>query len=264
VFGASSGLGQASAEALALEGYHVVTVARREEALTEQAETFKATYPTCHGTLLPLAWDLNDSTQWDALPPRVADLLGHHLGCPTPVYPAVVLHNSGGPAVGHARSFSTATWEETFKQQCLRVIALDAHFIPAMVAQGYGRWLAITSVAVAQPVPHLALSNASRAGLTGYMKSLAHELAPQGITVNAIAPGLFGTSRLTHLFETQAQAQGLSPEAYQASQTQHIPMQRLGTPKEFAHAVTFLASPLASYITGTTLHIDGGLHKGLL
>jgi 3-oxoacyl-[acyl-carrier protein] reductase len=75
---------------------------------------------------------------------------------------------------------------------------------------------------------------------------------------------LFGTSRLTHLFETQAQAQGLSPEAYQASQTQHIPMQRLGTPKEFAHAVTFLASPLASYITGTTLHIDGGLHKGLL
>ncbi|MFM7467896.1 MAG: SDR family oxidoreductase [Vampirovibrionales bacterium] len=262
VFGASSGLGKASAEALAHQGYAVVTVARSEKTLCEQASSFQPLTPS--GILLPCAGDLEDSTQWDTLPLRIAEVLAHHFNHATPLYPAVVVHNSGGPPAGNTQSFDLTQWEKAWQHQCLRVIALDQHFIPAMVAQGYGRWIAVTSVAVAQPVPYLALSNVSRAGLTGYMKSLSHDVATQGITVNAVAPGLFSTTRLQSLFAKQATEQHITPEAYQAQQTQHIPMQRLGTPEEFAHAVTFLASPQASYITGTTLHVDGGLHKALI
>jgi 3-oxoacyl-[acyl-carrier protein] reductase len=133
-----------------------------------------------------------------------------------------------------------------------------------MRARGGGRMLHVTSVSVKQPIEGLVLSNSLRAAVTGLAKTLAVELAPDNILVNCVAPGYTRTDRVVELNEAVAAREGLSIDAVQRRTEERIPMGRLGTPEEFGAVVAFLASPDASYVTGTTLQVDGGFVRSLL
>jgi len=135
--------------------------------------------------------------------------------------------------------------------------------VPVMKEQEDGAILVITSVTVKQPLPNLALSNSLRLGVAGLVKTLADELAPCGIRANSICPGWTRTARVEHLLRDRAKRKGTTPEKEMAKVTATIPMGRLGTPEEFAKAAAFLVSPAASYITGVSLLVDGGLFRGM-
>lgn len=240
VCGASSGLGAAVAQRLAAQGIEVVAVARREAEL----HTLAMDAP---GKIHPLVWDLNDPTRWDALPDTVRSTLDGY-------WPDIVVHNGGGPKPGNILQLSLKDWETAFHQQFLRVVALDHHFVSPMVGRGWGRVIAITSLAVMEPVQDLPLSNAMRAALTAYLKTLANEVAAHGVTVNAVAPGWIETTRLQSLFQVGA---------LDAEKTATIPAKRLGTPDEFASLVAYLCGEDAGYVTGSTFCVDGGLRRSV-
>jgi 3-oxoacyl-[acyl-carrier protein] reductase len=136
--------------------------------------------------------------------------------------------------------------------------------LPGMKARRWGRIVNVTSVAVKQPIDGLVLSNSVRAAVTGFARTLANEVAPHGITVNNALPGYTATQRLNDLAATLARQQGVTPAAVTERWTREIPMNRLGEPREFASLVAFLCSERASYITGTSVAVDGGWTRGLL
>ena len=136
--------------------------------------------------------------------------------------------------------------------------------VPAMKAKSWGRIIIITSITVKMPFPNLALSNVFRSGVTAYMKTAATELAPTGITVNAVMPGLIKTDRVIQIGEQQAEAQGITVDEAIAAMEKNVPMGRIGKPPELSGLVAFLASDRASYITGSNILTDGGQYPGLL
>lgn len=245
VLGATSGLGRASAEALAAEGARVVVVGRREELVHELV----ASLPTATGVVA-------DVTE-PASPARVVAAAEEAFG---PV--GVVVLNGGGPAPGTADDFDEDRARAAVDLLLHPHVALVERVLPGMRARGWGRVLAIGSSGVQQPIPTLTSSNVGRAALAAYLKTLAGAVAADGVTVNMVLPGRIDTARLQQLDQAAAERSGGSIDDARADSQAAIPARRYGTPAEFAAVVAFLASRQAAYVTGEQVRVDGGLVAG--
>jgi 3-oxoacyl-[acyl-carrier protein] reductase len=237
VCGASAGIGLGCAEALAEAGANVVMFARRADVLEREAERLGA---------VPVAGDVRNAADLACL---VAAALERFGGID------VLVLNSGGPPRTRALDVTDEQVEDAVALLLLSAVRLVRLCRPHLEASGRGRVIAITSSAVKEPVDNLALSNAVRPGLTGWLKSVSRELGPSGVTVNAVAPGRIDTARLHEVYGDAGPT-----EADLAA----IPLRRLGTPRELGDVVCFLASDRAAYVTGATIAVDGGLTRGLL
>jgi 3-oxoacyl-[acyl-carrier protein] reductase len=236
VGGASSGLGLASAEALAEEGANVVMLARREELLAREAERLGGR---------AVVGDVREPADLER---AVATAVGEFGGLD------IIVPNSGGPPPARATELTAESVQSAVELLLLPVVRLVQLALPHLRASGQGRIVLIASLAVREPTRNLALTNSVRPGVVGYMKSLATELAADGITVNTVAPGRLATPRMQELY-------GDNPPADEIAQ---IPAGRLGEPRELGDLVAFLCSSRASYVTGTMIPVDGGLGRFLL
>jgi len=237
VCGASSGMGLAVAETLAGEGANVVMFARRREALEREAERLGA---------LAVQGDLT-------IPQHLERLVQATVGAFDGV--DVLVLNGGGPPAGTAVSLTAEAVDEAVALLLTSHVTLVGHCLPHLRASGRGRIVAIESSSVREPLADLALSNAVRPGVVGWLKTLARELGPDAITVNTIAPGRIDTDRLRAVY---------GPEGPPESDLAQLPLRRLGAAAEIAAVVAFLASDAAGYVTGTVIPVDGGLSRGLL
>jgi 3-oxoacyl-[acyl-carrier protein] reductase len=231
VCGASSGMGLAVAEALAAEGANVAMFARRRDVLEREADRIGA---------LAIRGDLT-------VPKDLAKLVEQTLGAFGGI--DVLVNNGGGPPAGPAAGVADDAVEGAVELLLLSVIRLTNLCLPHLETSGRGRIVNIESSSVRAPIDNLALSNALRPGVVGWMKTLAREVAPKGITVNTIAPGQIDTDRLRSLG-------GGNPDV--------VPMGRLGEAAEIASVACFLASDRAAYVTGAVIPVDGGLTRNLL
>ncbi len=236
VCGASSGLGLATAEALRAEGANVVMFARRADLLEREAERIGA---------VAVAGDV---TSADDRERAVAVTVERFGGVD------ILVWNGGGPPPGGASGLGVDDVEAAVALLLLPPVHLLELCLPHLERSAGGRVIALTSMAVKEPNPHLALSNIVRPGVTGWAKTLSRELGAKGITVNCVAPGLIATARLDQLY----------PDGPRPEDLASLPLGRWGTPEEFGDVVCFLASDRARYVTGVTLPVDGGLGRGLL
>src|SRR6185369_8494289 len=176
----------------------------------------------------------------------------------------VLVTNAGGPPSGLFVSLRPQDWMAAFQLNLMSVIQLCAEVIPYMQRKRWGRIINITSISVKQPVDGLMLSNSIRSAVVGFAKTLSNELAPYNILVNNVCPGYTRTERVEELSASMAERKGVSKDKIIETWEESIPMARLGTPEEFAALVTFLASERASYITGTSIPVDGGAVRSTL
>jgi 3-oxoacyl-[acyl-carrier protein] reductase len=176
----------------------------------------------------------------------------------------ILVTNTGGPPAGPFESHSPEAWREAVVQNLESVLNLTRAVLPGMKERRWGRIINVTSIAVKQPVDSLILSNSVRAAVTGFARTLANEVAAFGITVNNVLPGYTRTQRVEELAERIAEAQGITAKEAVGKWEAEIPMGRIGKPREFAAMVAFLASDRASYITGTSIPVDGGWIRSLL
>jgi len=235
VTGASSGLGLGCARALAAEGAEVALVARSEERLAAAAESVA-------GEPITVVADVADR---DGIDPLVAEVEARLGGID------ILVANAGGPPPGNFTDTAVDAYPAALDLSLMSTLALCKATIPAMRERGWGRVVAITSIAVREPIATLILSNTARAGLTGFLKTAATEVAPDGVTVNSLQPGLHLTDRLTTLYgDTGPLAEG-------------VPARRLGDPDDFGEICAFLCSESAQFITGTAIPVDGGGAHGL-
>lgn len=249
VTGASQGIGRAIALGLAQEGARVLLVARSAEKLEHLAHEIKAS----GGEAKAVPTDLSKSEEVEGLLAQIQ-----------PAGPIeLFLANTGGPRPSPAQELGPMDFRQAADGLLYPLIRLVEGLLPGMKAQGFGRILAITSLAVKEPIENLALSNTLRAAVTGYLKTLSREVAPHGITVNTLAPGYTLTERVAEVFEYRAKQQGISLEAALAQQARQIPAGRLGQPEEVADVALFLLSSRASYLTGQTIVVDGGFTRSL-
>ena len=252
VGGSSSGLGYAVAELMARSGARVLVVSRSQERVAGAIEKIRA---AGGGEVEGCAADFTDP---DA--PRVVVEAARAAFGP----PEIVVANGGGPP-GMAATAATA---DDLTSACelllLPVQRLAELTLPAMRAAGWGRFVAITSIAVREPLPGLVLSNALRAAVTGYLKSVSDEVAADGVTVNTVCPGFTATDRLEVLAENIAERDGRTAKEVVAGWEAQAPIGRLLQPEEVAAAVSFLCSAEASGITGVALPVDGGFGRSLI
>lgn len=251
VAASSKGLGRAVAEELATEGARVILCARGAEAL----EATRKAMADTGAEVTAVAADLTDPLQVE----RVVEVGVETFG---PV--DILVTNTGGPPSGPFESHTPEAWSQAVRQNLDSVLNLTRCVLPGMKERRWGRIVNITSLAVKQPVDGLILSNSIRAAVTGFAKTLANEVAPFGITVNNVMPGYTRTERLDQLAADIAERSGGSIEDAFAAWERQIPLGRVGDPRELGAVVAFLASERASYITGTSIAVDGGAIKGLL
>lgn len=235
VTGASSGLGLGCAQALAAEGATVTLVARSPERLARAAATIGADVHT-------VVADVSDSDQVGRLVAEAEALMGGV---------DILIANAGGPPAGNVAATDLAAYEPALRLNLLSTIGLCLATVPAMRARRWGRVVAITSIAVREPIGTLVLSNTARAGLTGFLKTLATEVAADGVTVNSLQPGLHLTDRLAALYA--------DPGEVAAS----VPTRTLGDPADFGRVAAFLCSDAAKFLTGAAIPVDGGASRGL-
>jgi len=251
VLAASKGLGRASAAALAAEGAHVVIGARNQETLEETARQIRQ---ESGGQVIAVPTDVTKVEDLNTIVTETVRHFGHV---------DILVNNAGGPPPGTFGAFDDAQWQAAFELNLLSAVRLIRLVLPHMRTRGGGRIINIVSTSVKQPVDNLLLSNAIRPGVIGLAKSLSIELGPENITVNNVCPGRILTDRIRQNYQMQVQGAG-SEEEMLAQSAQGVPMQRIGQPEELGALVAFLASRQASYITGTTIPVDGGLVRSLL
>ena len=249
---ASKGLGRAVAEELAHEGAHDAICARTAGTLEEAARHI---HKTTGREVLPQALDVTDSAAVASFVAAVEARFGRIDICVT---------NSGGPPSNSFKSTKPEDWRSAVDQLLMSTVFFARETLPHMQKNKWGRLITITSSAVKQPVHGLLLSNSIRAAVTGLARTLANEYAADGITVNNVCPGYTRTARTDDLASTISARTGSKPEEVIADWQREIPAGRLGTPQEFAAVVAFLASERASYVTGTSIAVDGGLVRSLL
>jgi 3-oxoacyl-[acyl-carrier protein] reductase len=251
VAASSRGLGRAVAEELAEEGASLILCARGEAVLNEVCDSLSR--PT-GGRVLGVPADLSVTADLE----RVVALGLERFGRID-----ILVTNGGGPPAGEFDRLNRQAWEEATRMLLTSVVDLARLVLPGMKARGWGRILNVTSIAVKQPVDNLMLSNSLRAAVTGFARTLANEVAAYGITVNNILPGYTRTERVEQLAEALAAKEGITPAAVRARWQDAIPMRRLGEPREFAALAAFLVSERASYITGSSIAVDGGWVRSL-
>lgn len=251
VTGASAGLGLAAAQALARRGARVVLSSRGGEKLDVAAAELAAT----GAEVLVIPADVRDP---EALAGLVAAVEAHWGRLD------VVVANGGGPPAKPALETRDEDWQAAFELAFLFVPRLCRAALPGMRARGWGRIVAINSISARQPIPGLATSNAMRPAVLGYLKTLAREVAADGVTVNAVLPGYTRTARQQELFEDTSRRTGRPVEELLRERAGHVPMGRMADPEEVGEVIAFLASAEASYLTGQFLAIDGGALQGLL
>ena len=252
VAASSRGLGRAVAEELATEGAHLVMCARGEDAL---ADASRAADAAGAGDVLSLVADLADEEAVRDVARSALERFGRV---------DILVNNAGGPPSGPFESHSLEAWRDAVKLNLESALELTRAVLPGMRERGWGRIVNITSVAVKEPVDGLILSNSVRAAVTGWARTLANEVAADGVTVNNALPGYTETDRLLELAAAISAQKGITTDEVRATWEASIPMGRLGQPREFAALVAFLASERASYITGRSITVDGGRTRGLL
>lgn len=252
VSGSSRGLGRAVAEALAREGARLALCARSEGPLEQTARLLRES----HGAdVLTRVADVTVESEVKAL----VDAAAERFGCLD-----ILVANAGGPPSTRFVDTDLALWRRGLDLNLLSTVLLCRAVVPGMRRNRWGRIVAITSVTVKQPLDGLILSNVSRLGVVGLAKSLANELAPDGILVNVVCPGFTRTERLMELATASAARDGIKEEEVIRRWTASIPLGRLGEPEEFGSLVAFLCSERASYITGTCIQVDGGFVRGVM
>lgn len=252
VTGGSMGLGKAVARELAREKARVVISARNEARLRAAAEEIRR---DTGAQVLAIAADMTR-------PDEIRALVDETVGRWGTVEIAVA--NAGGPPGTRFETTSAAEFERAIELNLLSTIRLAQEVAPYMRARRWGRFIAITSVSVKQPLPGLILSNTARAGVVGFVKTMATEMAPHGVLCNAVAPGYMRTGRVEELAMERARNEERDVDDVLAEMSGRIPAGRMGEPEELAAAVAFLASDRASYVTGVTLQVDGGFVQGLM
>jgi 3-oxoacyl-[acyl-carrier protein] reductase len=242
VCASTAGLGLASARALAAEGAHVIITGRRAEL----ANGIAAELPNA-------SWVEIDLTEGGAADHLITEATAQA----GPI--DILVLNGPGPAPGTAAGLDPATAAVALEQLLLGHIQLVSRVLPGMRERGWGRIVAIGSSGVVAPLPNLAASNTGRAALAAYLKTLAAEVAADGVTVNMVVPGRIATDRVAELDRRAAERTNRTPEEVRVASETSIPIRRYGRPEEFGAAVAFLAGTPASYLTGIVVRCDGGL-----
>ena len=251
VAASSQGIGLATAEAFAAEGCRVAMCARNLQTLQAAAEKIRKQ----HGVeVFAEALDVADSAAVSRFVAEVAGKFGSVDICVT---------NAGGPP---AKGFLSATledWQRALELNFLSTVYFAREVIPHMQRKRWGRIITITSITTKQPVADLVLSNAVRAAVVGLVKSLANEFGKDGILVNNVGPGFTATDRLKELARARSSTSGKNEQEFFDAWAAEAPVKRLGDPREVAESIVWLASERASYVTGQTVLVDGGMYKGL-
>lgn len=251
VSGASTGLGRAIAQGLAEAGADVVVGSRNAEAIRRAATEITGSTGR-HAMGVPA--DVSRPEGVDAL----VGVALNHFGKIN-----ILVANAGGPPPGSALTLTDAQWEQAYRQNLMSAVWLIRGAVPSMKTQGGGRIITVITSGVKVPIPNLVLSNVFRSGVVALVKTLSLELATHKILLNNLAPGRIRTRRTQEVDEATARASNRTAEAVERESTAAIPAGRYGDPREFANMAVFLASDQASYITGTTITIDGGATRAM-
>ena len=246
VCASSKGLGKASALALAREGVDVWICGRHQDALDAAAEEIAAA----------------GSAKVEALVADITTDEGRETllaACPTP---DILVNNAGGPPPGDFRDWRQQDWFNAVNANMYSAIDMIRRCLDGMVERRFGRIINITSVAVKIPVPTLGLSNGARAGLTGFVSTIARDPAQYNVTINNLLPGYIATDRMWSVLEAGARATGQDPETFRRAHFSKVGARRPGEPDEFGAVCAFLCSQHAAYITAQNLLVDGGLYPG--
>ncbi|MBV9928424.1 MAG: SDR family oxidoreductase [Acidobacteria bacterium] len=251
VAAASRGLGRAVAEELAAEGASLVLCARGAESLSKTCEEIGRASGV---EVLGVAGDVSLAEDVSRVVGAALERFGRV---------DILVTNAGGPPAGTFDTLSPQDWEAATRLTLTSVLNLTRAVLPGMRERRWGRILNVTSIAVKQPVENLMLSNSLRAAVTGFARTLAGEVAADGVTVNNLLPGYTRTERVDELARSAAAREGVGEAEARSRWESQIPMRRLGEPREFAALAAFLASERASYITGTSVTVDGGWVRSL-
>lgn len=249
VGGASKGIGFAIAQLLAQEGADVAIVARHADAIADAATRIRV---ATGRNVLEVTADIGNAEHCERILHEVSARFGKL---------DVLVNNDGAPPLGMLMSFDDTAWGKAIERNMMSVVRLSRGAVPLMRPGGFGRIINITSLSTLQPLPRFGLSVATWAAVHAFAKTLALELAQDGITVNTICPGRIATGRLTKVFAEAAE--GHADPEFLKKLGDDIPMGRVGEPEELAGLAAFLSSRWASYITGSIFHVDGGHRKGL-
>ena len=252
VGGGSQGIGKAVAFALAKEGVNLSICARGEEELAKTSDEIRE---KTGAKVIAVKADLTKSEDIDNFVKKTTETYGTV---------DILFNNAGGPPLKSFLETTDEEWDNAFNLNLMSSVRLSRAVIPYMRDKLWGRIINLTSVTVKQPLDKFVFSNSIRAGVVGFAKTLSNELAQFNITVNNVAPGFTLTKRLSEVFEKMADKNHVPVRRTVREVEDSIPMRRLATPEEIANVVVFLSSQCASYITGTTIQVDGGFVKGLM
>jgi 3-oxoacyl-[acyl-carrier protein] reductase len=250
VLASSKGIGLAIAKSLAKEGAKVILTGRSVDLLDQAAKEIT----DAGGFAYALPWDLHELDSIESKISQIEKDVGSI---------DILINNTGGPPLTSVQNQSIEVWQSNFNHLVLFVMKVTDRILPGMKERHWGRIITSTSSGTIAPIPNLAISNTLRVALNGWAKTLSNEVAQDGITVNMVLPGRILTDRIRTIDAQRASKEQKPIEQITQTSVSNIPMKRYGLPEEYADAVCFLASQSASYITGTSLRVDGGSFAGI-